>query len=178
MNFLFLIGITLGYLFLNFDKMFVGHQEVIKAWERANAQIEQRFDLALELKYIFPDIDFKEKMHLEGIIRERNHYLMTKEVSEIIKANRKLSSTLKQIIVKLENYPDLENNISFNNFLERLCKNEIRLVNAFKAYNSCVKKYNNYVAMGPNKFYVRYFGFNKKKYLDSEMLNFIFNKEK
>lgn len=178
MNFLFLIGITLGYLFLNFDKMFVGHQEVIKAWEKANTQIEQRFDLALELKYILADIDFNEKTYLEDIIRERNHYLMAREVSEIIKSIRKLNSALKQILVALENYSEIKNNVSFNNFLERLCKNETRLINAFKVYNSCVKKYNNYVVMGPNRFYVRYFGFDKKKYLDSEMLSFIFNKEK
>lgn len=177
MNFLFLIGIVLGYLFLNFDKMLVGKKEMEKSWADANIQIENRFDLILDLKNILQNIDIKEKNHLEDVMRARNNYLRAETVSEIVKANRQLNSALKALFSALENYPDLSESISIREFKNQLSRIELRLINAFKNYNMCVKKYNYYIQMNPNRFYVRFFGFYKIKYLESDMLEFTLKKQ-
>ena len=177
MNFLFLIGIVLGYLFLNFDKMLVGKKEMEKSWADANIQIENRFDLILDLKNILQNVDIKEKNHLEDVMRARNNYLRAETVSEIVKANRQLNSALKALFSALENYPDLSESISIREFKYQLSRIELRLINAFKNYNMCVKKYNYYIQMNPNRFYVGFFGFYKIKYLESDMLEFTLKKQ-
>ena len=177
MNFLFLIGIVLGYLFLNFDKMLVGKKEMEKSWADANIQIENRFDLMLDLKNILQNVDIKEKNHLEDVMRARNNYLRAETVSEIVKANRQLNSALKALFLALEDYPDLSESISIRDFKYQLSRIELRLINAFKNYNACVKNYNDYVQMNPNRFYVGFFGFYKIKYLESDMLEFTLKKQ-
>lgn len=177
MNFLFLIGIVLGYLFLNFDKMLVGKKEMEEAWANANKQIENRFDLMLDLKNIFQNVDIKEKNHLEDIMRARNNYLRSETISEIAKADRQLNSALRALFLALKSYPNLIENISVCEFKDQLSRIESRLINAFKSYNMRVKKYNCYVQMNPNRFYVRFFGFYKIKYLESDMLEFTFKKQ-
>ncbi len=177
MNFLFLIGIVLGYLFLNFDKMLVGKKDMEKAWANANKQIENRFDLMLDLKNIFQNVDIKEKNHLEDIMRARNNYLRAETISEITRSNRQLNSALRSFFLALENHPDLNQSISVREFKNQLSRIEMRLINAFKSYNMCVKKYNGYVQMNPNRFYVRFFGVYKIKYLESDMLEFTLKKK-
>lgn len=167
----------LGYLFLNFDKMLVGKKEMEKSWANANIQVENRFDLMLDLKNIFQSIDIKEKNHLEDIMRARNNYLRAETVSEVAKANRQLNSALKALFLALKNYPDLIENISIREFKDQLSRIELRLINAFKNYNACVRNYNDYVQMNPNRFYVSFFGFHKVKYLESDMLEFTFKKQ-
>ena len=177
MNFLFLIGIVLGYLFLNLDKMLIEKKNMEEAWRDANKRIEYRFDLMLELKNIFQNVDIKEKNHLEDVMRARNNYLRSETVSEIVKASRQLSFALQELFLALENYPDLVENISIREFKEQLYRVESRLINSFKSYNMCVQKYNCYVEVSPNKFYVKFFGFSKIKYLEADMLQFTFKNQ-
>ena len=110
-------------------------------------------------------------------MRARNNYLRAETVSEVAKANRQLNSALKALFLALEHYSDLNESISVREFKDQLSRIELRLINAFKNYNACVKNYNDYVQMNPNRFYVSFFGFRKVKYLESDMLDFTLKKQ-
>ena len=88
---------------------------------------------------------YEEKI-FEEITELRTEYLKTKELSN----GEKLEKELNDVILTVENYPELKANEQFLNLQKNLAKMENQIQAARRIYNNEVEKYNNVINIFPN----------------------------
>ena len=108
--------------------------------------LTQRFDLIPNLVTCVKEYAKYEEKIFEEITELRTEYLKTKELSN----GEKLEKELNDVILTVENYPELKANEQFLNLQKNLTKMENQIQAARRIYNNEVEKYNNVINIFPN----------------------------
>ena len=108
--------------------------------------LTQRFDLIPNLVTCVKEYAKYEEKIFEEITELRTEYLKTKELSN----GEKLEKELNDVILTVENYPELKANEQFLNLQKNLTKMENQIQAARRIYNNEVEKYNNAINIFPN----------------------------
>ena len=74
---------------------------------------------------------------------------------------------LDDLLVVVENYPDLKANQNFTQLMDELAGTENRIGVARKDYNNVVSRFNRQVKRFPGKFVASIFGFDEKEYFQA-----------
>jgi LemA protein len=82
--------------------------------------------------------------------------------------DRQVSSALGQIMVAVENYPDLKASENFINLQASLNEVEEQISAARRAYNASVKDYNNALEMFPSNMVARLMRYEQKVFFEIE----------
>lgn len=144
------IGVTLAIIFIYFliiyNVMIKRKNEVEHAKSSIDVYLTQRFDLIPNLVTCVKEYAKYEEKIFEEITELRTEYLKTKELSN----GEKLEKELNDVILTVENYPELKANEQFLNLQKNLTKMENQIQAARRIYNNEVEKYNNAINIFPN----------------------------
>lgn len=144
------IGVTLAIIFIYFliiyNVMIKRKNEVEHAKSSIDVYLTQRFDLIPNLVTCVKEYAKYEEKIFEEITELRTEYLKTKELSN----GEKLEKELNDVILTVENYPELKANEQFLNLQKNLAKMENQIQAARRIYNNEVEKYNNAINIFPN----------------------------
>ena len=78
-----------------------------------------------------------------------------------------MSTALSNLLVVVENYPDLKSSQNFINLSDELAGTENRIATARKDYNDAVKEYNIKIKRFPTNIVSGMFGYGEKEYFQA-----------
>lgn len=137
--------------------------EVENAFGSVDVQLKKRYDLIPNLVAAVKQYASHEKELLENITNLRTQAMDGKlSGNEKVNVDNKISKALGNIMVAVENYPQLKANEGFNNLQRSLNEVESQISAARRAYNAAVTDYNNGIETFPNNLVARKMSYARK----------------
>jgi LemA protein len=164
-------GIIALLLVLIYNNLVGKKNQVANAFSSVDVLLKKRFDLIPNLIKIV-----KRYMKHEADVLTQVTEMRTKALSgsmtdaEAIDIDQKVSSALGQIMVAVENYPDLKASENFINLQASLNEVEEQISAARRAYNASVKDYNNALEMFPSNIIANLMRYKTKVFFEIDTL--------
>ena len=149
---------------------FVAQKNLIKdAWANIDTELRRRYDLIPNLVETVRGYASHEKEVLEEVTRARAMAASaTGSPAEQAAAEGPLVAALRQLMVVVENYPDLKANQGFLQLQSELTNTEDRLQTARRFYNANVREYNQRVKQFPSVIVASAFHFEEEEFFEVE----------
>ena len=167
-----IIGVVVLLLIMSFAGTYNGlvekSEEVDNKLADIDVQLERRADLIPNLVSTVKGYASHETEVINSITKSREKLLNASSVEEKAEANQELTSALNNLLVIVENYPDLKSNTNFIGLQDELAGTENRIAVVRRDYNNAVKGYNKTIKSFPKNILARMFGFEKKEYFEAK----------
>lgn len=152
--FLFIIGIFF------YNSLIGKKNQVTNAFSAIDVMLKKRFDLIPNLVEVVKQYTTYESSTLSKIVELRSK-ATSGNVSDAEKASldAQLSTSVKGLMVNVENYPDLKANTNFINLQTTWTESEEQIAAARRTYNSSVTDYNNAIMMFPGSMFAGMLGY-------------------
>ena len=141
-----------------------------KAVQKAKATIDvyltQRFSLIPNLVEVVKGYSKHEKETLEELIKIREG---SKNTNLKIEEEANLNTRLNNLIIKVENYPDLKADENYLELQKQLSKMESQIQAARRIYNMDVETYNVAITTFPNSLIANMFNFKEAKFFEAKL---------
>jgi LemA protein len=149
---------------------FIAQKNLIKdAWANIDTELRRRYDLIPNLVETVRGYASHEKEVLEEVTRARAMAASaTGSPGEQAAAEGPLVAALRQLMLVVENYPDLKANQGFLQLQGELTNTEDRLQTARRFYNANVREYNQRVKQFPSVIVASMFGFKEEEFFEVE----------
>lgn len=159
-----------GYMIYIFNKIIKASNLNYEAFSNIDTALKKRFDLVPNLEAIVKGYTAHEKTTLEDItaMRERLSGRMT--VSDRQKEEDKLSAIFKDVIVSVENYPELKASENFAQLQAALVKIEEDIEMARRYYNGTTRNFNALIQQFPNNILASILGYKKRAFFEVDLL--------
>lgn len=151
----------------NYNSMINLREDVKTKEADIDVALKRRSDLIPNLVSTVKGYMNHEEKVIEDISNARENMLKANTVQDKIQADSDLSKAINNLLVVVENYPDLKANTNFISLQDELAGTENRIANARKSYNDAVKSYNQLVSVFPSKIVANMFNFEKKQYFEA-----------
>ena len=149
-------------------------EKMTQAWSQVENVYQRRMDLIPNLVAVVRSYSDYENKTLVDIVEARaqqatatkiNPESVTQEqLSGFENAQQLLGDAVNDVIVSVENYPDLKAVESYQTFLAQYEGSENRILVERKRYNEMVQDYNKSVRSFPGNLIAGWFGFEPKPY--------------
>lgn len=148
-----LIVICLTGVFF-YNSLIAKKNQVTNAFSAIDVMLKKRFDLIPNLVEVVKQYTNYEQGTLTKIVELRSR-ATSGNISNAEKAelDAQLSSSVKGLMVNVENYPDLKANTNFINLQSTWTESEEQIAAARRTYNSAVTDYNNSIMMFPGSLF-------------------------
>lgn len=133
-----------------------------------SVQLERRADLIPNLVSTVKGYASHEKEVINDISDARANLLKADDVEDMAEANQELNDAISNLLVVVENYPDLKANTNFIQLQDELAGTENRIAVARRDYNEVVKKYNKEIKKFPKNILANMFDFDKADYFEAK----------
>jgi len=133
-----------------------------------SVQLERRADLIPNLVSTVKGYAAHEKGVIDSITTSREKLLNADSAEEMAEANQDLTNAINNLLVIVENYPDLKANTNFIQLQDELAGTENRISVARNDYNEAVKTYNKNIKSFPKNILAGMFGFEEKDYFEAK----------
>jgi LemA protein len=155
-GFLLIIGI------FYYNNLVRKKNQVTNAFSAIDVMLKKRFDLIPNLIEIVKQYTNYEQETLTKIVELRAK-ATSGSVSDLEKTslNTQLSTSVKGLMVNIENYPDLKANSNFNNLQTTWTESEEQIAAARRTYNAVVTDYNNAIMMFPGSIFAGMLSYQK-----------------
>lgn len=139
------MGITL------FNRLVAIRNQCDEAWSNVDTELQRRYQLIPNLVSTVKGYAQHERDLLNEItqLRERAFLNDGQPASQAVDESR-LQAALSQLMVRLENYPDLKANTNFLELQRELANTEDRIQAALRFYNGNVRENNNRIQQFPS----------------------------
>lgn len=170
------IGLIIGGIIILIIALFAGSYNRLVGKEEnveskladISVQLERRADLIPNLVNTVKGYASHENEIINEVVKARQKLKGAESVSEKAEANEELSTALNNLLVVVENYPDLKANTNFIQLQDELAGTENRVAVARKDYNDAVKSYNKSIKKFPQNMLAGMFGFEEKDYFEAK----------
>ena len=166
-----IIGLVLvlivGYFVSTYNGLVKKEEEVTSKFSDISVQLERRADLIPNLVKTVKGYINHEKAAIDSVTSSREKLLNAKGVEDKAEANQQLSKSLNNLLMIVENYPDLKADKSFVQLQDELAGTENRIAISRKEYNASVKEYNKTLKTFPRNMIANMFGFDSKEYFEA-----------
>lgn len=162
--FIIIIGLIVLY---QYNKIVALKMKVEQSESGIDVYSQQRFDLIPNLVEIVKEYSEYEEKTFKQILELRSKYLNTKD----LKTGEILDKNLNDVILTVENYPNLKANEQFLNLQKNLVKMENQLQAARRIYNYDVTKYNTQISIVPFNIVAKMFKFKEAELFDFDDKN-------
>ena len=160
---------VVGILFASGYNGMVNKQENVQTqYANLDAQLQRRADLIPNLVSTVKGYMAHEEGIIDKITTARENLNKASNVEEMQTANDELTKAINNLMVVVENYPDLKASQNFINLQDELAGTENRIAVARKDYNDAVKSYNTSIKKFPNNILAGMFGFEIEKYFEAD----------
>ena len=150
-----IVVVTLAFTISMYNKLVMRRNQVSSVEASVDVQLKRRYDLLPNLVATAKEYMSHERSLLERIVTLRESAKLAHT-----------SGLLRNLQVRLENYPDLKANQNLMQIQAVLSDVEEQISAARRTYNSAVEEYNNAVEMFPSNLIANLFNFQKGTFFD------------
>lgn len=160
--------VILGIALISMNNNLVSMEAEVDA-ELANIDtyLQRRADLIPNLVNTVKGYAAHEKEALDSVTEARAKLAGASTVEEKAEADSALTTALNNLLVIVENYPDLKASANFTQLADELAGTENRIATARRDYNDAVQSYNTAIRKFPNSLIAGMFGFEQKEYFQA-----------
>ncbi|HIT23662.1 MAG TPA: LemA family protein [Candidatus Faecimonas intestinavium] len=152
----------------SYNNLVTLEENVDNKYADIDVQLERRADLIPNLVNTVKGYVEHEDDAIEKVTTARENLVNAKGIEEKANANNELSNALNNLMVIVENYPDLKASTNFINLQDELAGTENRISTARRDYNNVVKDYNAKIKKIPTNIIASMSGFEEKEYFEAE----------
>lgn len=161
-----LVAIIAG-LVSNYNGVVSLSEEVDNKFATIDTMLQRRADLIPNLVNTVKGYTNQEQAVIDSVTDARAKLAGANSVVEKANADQELSTALSNLLVVVENYPDLKSSQNFINLSDELAGTENRIATARKDYNDAVKEYNTKIKRFPTNIVSGMFGYGEKEYFQA-----------
>lgn len=161
-----LVAIIAG-LVSNYNVVVSLSEEVDNKFATIDTMLQRRADLIPNLVNTVKGYTNQEQAVIDSVTDARAKLAGANSVGEKANADQELSTALSNLLVVVENYPDLKSSQNFINLSDELAGTENRIATARKDYNDAVKEYNTKIKRFPTNIVSGMFGYGEKEYFQA-----------
>ena len=157
-----------------YNKFVKTEEKMTQAWSQVEDVYQRRMDLIPNLIAVVKSYSSYESGTLVEVVEARaleaasvkiNPESMTQEqLSSFENTQQQLGIAVNEVMVSIENYPELKAMESYQTFLAQYTGCENRILVERRRYNEQVKDYNKSIKSFPAKYIAEYFGFEAHPY--------------
>lgn len=155
------------FLISSYNGLVTSRAQVEESFANIDAQLQRRADLIPNLVETVKGITEQEKTIVDAVTSARENYLSASDENEKIEASNQLSTALSNLLVVVENYPEITSGQNFIALQDELAGTENRIAQARKSYNETVKEYNTSIKKFPRNIFAGIFGFESMNYFET-----------
>lgn len=142
-------------------------EEVDNKFATIDTMLQRRADLIPNLVNTVKGYTNQEQSIIDSVTDARAKLAGANSVEEKANADQELSTALSNLLVVVENYPDLKSSQNFINLSDELAGTENRIATARKDYNDAVREYNTKIKRFPTNVVSGMFGYVEKEYFQA-----------
>ena len=142
-------------------------EEVDNKFATIDTMLQRRADLIPNLVNTVKGYTNQEQAVIDSVTDARAKLAGANSVEEKANADQELTSALNNLLVVVENYPDLKSSQNFINLSDELAGTQNRIATARKDYNDAVKEYNTKIKRFPTNIVSGMFGYGEKEYFQA-----------
>ena len=154
-------------LITNYNSIISVSEEVDNKFSTIDTQLQRRADLIPNLVNTVKGYTNQEQSVIDSVTEARAKLSGATTVADKANADQELTNALNNLLVVVENYPDLKSSENFINLQDELAGTENRIATARKDYNDAVKEYNSKIKRFPTNIISGMFGFEEKEYFQA-----------
>lgn len=141
--------------------------EVDAALANIDTNLQRRADLIPNLVSTVKGYAAHEQAAIDSVTEARANLAGASTVEEKAEADSALTAALNNLLVVVENYPDLKASANFTQLSDELAGTENRIAVARRDYNDAVQSYNTAIRKFPGSLVAGLFGFTQKDYFQA-----------
>ena len=159
---------------VKYNSFVKAEEQMTQAWSQVENVYQRRMDLIPNLISVVKSYSDYESQTLVDVVESRamqaasvniNPETMTQDqLAGFENAQQQLGNAVNDVIVSVENYPNLKAIESYQTFLAQYEGSENRILVERRRYNEMVQAYNKSVRSFPGKFIAQWFGFEPHPY--------------
>ena len=167
-------AIVLIWGITKYNSFVKAEEKMTQAWSQVENVYQRRMDLIPNLIAVVKSyagyesgtlVDVVEARAKQAAAVEINPETMTQEqLSNFENTQQQLGNAVNEVMVSIENYPDLKAVEAYQTFLAQYNGSENRILVERRRYNEQVQAYNKSVRSFPGKVIADWFGFNVHPY--------------
>lgn len=161
-----IIGIAIGS---SYNGLVTEREKVQNSYANLSVMLQRRADLIPNLVNTVKGYTTHENEAIDKVTSAREKMANAGTLEEKANANNELSSSLKGLMVIVENYPDLKASTNFIQLSDELAGTENRIAVARKDYNDAVQKFNVSIKKFPKNIIAGMFNFEEEQYFESNV---------
>ena len=159
-----LIIIPIIFYIILFNSLIGKKNEVENSFAGIDVQLKMRYDLIPNLVSSVKTYMEHEKGLLEKITELRTQVMKPNiPTDKMVKLDNEITNSLKNIMLAVENYPNLRANENFTSLQNALGEVEAQISAARRSYNACVTDYNNAIEMFPSNIIAKSMNYKRKE---------------
>jgi len=172
-----LLGIVLLWGISTYNKFVKTEEKMTQAWSQVENVYQRRMELIPNLVSVVKAYSDYENKTLVEVVERRamqaasampDPETMTQEqLQQFDESQQQLGDAVSEVIVSVENYPELKAVESYQTFLAQYEGSENRIMVERKRYNEMVQDYNKKVRSFPSSVVANLFGFEKHPYFET-----------
>lgn len=151
----------------SYNTMVSQQEKVESSFADIEAQLQRRADLIPNLVNTVQGYMQHEQSVIDAITAARESLLSAQGVQALSEANAKLNETIRNLMVLVENYPELKANENFMHLQDELAGTENRIATVRRDYNDAVRTYNTTIKRIPGRLFANTFGFFPAEYFEA-----------
>ena len=163
-----IIVITIMLFASSYNSLVSAEEDVDGKLADVSVQLERRADLIPNLVSTVKGYAAHEQSVIDSVTSARDSLLNAKNAEEMAEADEKLRTALNNLLVIVENYPELKADTNFVQLQDELAGTENRIAVSRQDYNDAVKTYNKLIKSFPKNILAGMFGFEEKEYFEAK----------
>ena len=162
------VVLLLGIFLISTNNNLVSMEtKVDAALANIDTNLQRRADLIPNLVNTVKGYAAHEQEALDSVTAARAQLAGASTVGEKAEADSALTAALNNLLVIVENYPDLKASANFTQLADELAGTENRIAVARRDYNDAVQEYNTAIRKFPGNLVAGLFGFEKKDFFQA-----------
>ena len=154
---------------LSYNRFVSQRQLLDDSWATIDTELQRRYDLVPNLVATVGGYATHERQTLEAVAAARSHAAAEHGPPSVqAEAENLLVGWLRQLLVVVEDYPDLKASTGFLDLQHQLVMTEDRIQAARRIYNGNVRDLNRRVQQVPSNLVAKLFGFGIAEYFEVE----------
>ena len=165
---LIIIGVIFLFGIFFYNSLIGKKNQVTNAFSAIDVMLKKRFDLIPNLVEVVKQYTTYEQGTLTKIVELRAKATSGNITpAEKAQLDSELSSSMRGLMVNIENYPDLKANTNFINLQTIWTESEEQIAAARRTYNASVTDYNNAIMMFPGSLFAGMLNFQPTQVLET-----------
>ena len=170
---LVLLGLVVLWGILTYNNFTKQEEQMTQSWSQVENVYQRRMELIPSLVNVVKAYSAYENRALVEILESRaanmgafrvNNESNQEQLNQFDQAQQNLGTAINDVIVSVENYPELKAAEAFQTFMKQYEGSENRILVERKRFNEAVQQYNRSVKRFPSNLIANLFGFEPRPY--------------